>query len=79
MSQTPIKGMSKFHTISVEDSLNKNGFTATTAYRLTQRKSKSVLANPENLSTTLISIDHPNLSLPKINKKKKEKKQGTFL
>lgn len=46
MSQTPIKGMNKFHTISMEEKFSKNGFATTTAYRLTQRKSNSVLANP---------------------------------
>lgn len=79
MSETPLKGFTKYQTINFDERNNKG--LASTSYRLTQRKSNSVLANPESLmSTTIpnITIDH-NLSLPKINKKKKEKKQGTFL
>lgn len=45
MSETPIKGVKKYQTISVEKGF-RTAFS-TTAHRLTERrKSNSVLANP---------------------------------
>lgn len=46
MSETPIKGLKKFQTISIIDKSYKTGLS-TTVNRLTERrKSNSLIANP---------------------------------
>lgn len=47
MSETPIKGLSKFHTISMYPEKSSSiGFASTTHRLKDRRKSNSVLANP---------------------------------
>lgn len=68
--------MKKFQTISLTNKIHRSNLS-TTANKFTERKSNSVLANPENnLGAALsVSVLDNDLTLPKI----KAKKRGSFL
>lgn len=79
MSETPLKGYNKFNTITLTDKIHKNMGEAATYRKRTQRKTTSVLANPESIMNITTPLIDNNLSLPKIKTHRKQRKHGAFL